>query len=78
MCVGTLLVVFVVCCGCAGPDVSPRHGLAEFPGNVCPSERLSSGPAHAEEARCLPPSSGWTRVSEALSGAATVVRMPRP
>ena len=76
--VGMLIIMLVIGFGCAGPDVSQPHGVAASSGNACPSGRLSSGMDRAGEGRCLSPSAGWTRVGEALSGAATVVRMPRP
>ena len=72
------LLMLVIGFGCAGPD-HPRSSVsAASSANVCPSGGLSSERDRATEGRCLSPSAGWTRVGEVLSGAATVVRMPRP
>lgn len=76
--VGMLITLLLIGFGCAGPDVSLPQGIAASSGNACPSGRLASGMDRPVEGRCLAPSTGWTRVGEALSGAATVVRMPRP
>ena len=64
--------------GCAGPDVSRPHVNAESSGSTCRTGQLSMERGRVAEGPCPSPSAGWTRVGEVLSGAATVVRMPRP
>ena len=71
------LLMLVIGFGCAGPDLPRSSVSATSSANVCPSGRLSSERDRTTEGRCLSPS-GWARVGEVLSGAATVVRMPRP
>ncbi|NOT94972.1 MAG: hypothetical protein HOP00_01500 [Nitrospira sp.] len=64
--------------GCAGPDVSHLLVNVESSGSTCRTGQLSMERGRVAEGPCPSPSAGWTRVGEVLSGAATVVRMPRP
>jgi len=72
-----LLIMPLIASGCAGPEVSRTHDVAESHRDTCPSRRVPPERDHAVEWRYLAPSVGWGLAGEALSGAATAVRMPQ-
>jgi len=72
-----LLIMLLIGFGCAGPEASPPRDVAEFHRGTCPSHRVPPEGDRAVEGRCLAPSIGWGSAGEALSGAATAVRVPK-
>ena len=72
-----LLIMLLIGFGCAGPEASYTRDVAESHGDTCSSRQVPPEKDRAGEGRCLVPSVGWGPASEALSGAATAVRMPQ-
>lgn len=72
-----LLIMLLIGFGCAGPEAPPTREVAESHRDSCSSRRVPPERDHAVERKCLVPSVGWGPADEALSGAATVVRMPQ-
>ena len=72
-----LLIMLLIGFGCAGPEAPPTREVAESHRDTCSSRRVPPEWDRAVEGRCLVPSVGWGPASEALSGAATAVRMPQ-
>ena len=62
--------------GCADPEAPPTRDVAESHRDICPSRRVPPERDRAVEWRFLAQSVGWGLAGEALSGAATAVRMP--
>jgi hypothetical protein len=71
-----LLIMLLIGFGCAGPEAPPTRDVVESHRDTCPSRRVPSERDRAIEGRCLSQSVGWGLAGEALSGAATAVRMP--
>ena len=72
-----LLIMLLISFGCAGPEASPTSDVAESHRDTCPSRRLPPERGRAIEGRCFSQSVGWGLAGEALSGAATALRMPK-
>ena len=72
-----LSVMLLIGFGCSGPEVSQPHDIGESYRNTCPSRRLLPEKGRAVKERCPSPSVGWGPAGEALSGAATAVRMSK-
>ena len=75
-----LLVILLIGFGCAGPQApqtpQTRDVAEESHGDTCPSRRVFPEKERAIQKRCPSASVGWGTAGEALSGAATAVRMP--
>lgn len=71
-----LLIMLLISLGCAGPEVPQTSGMAESRRDTCPSRQLPLEREQAAVGRCPSQPVWWGSVGEALSGAATVVRMP--
>ena len=72
-----LLIMLLIGFGCAGPEAPHPRDVAESHRDTCPSRRMPPEKDRAVEGRCLAPSVGRSLAGEALSGAATAVRMPK-
>lgn len=70
-----LLIMPLIGFGCAGPEVSRTHDVAESHLDTCPSSLVPYERDRAVEGRCLVPSVGWGPAGEALSGVATAMRI---
>lgn len=71
-----ILVILLIGFGCAGPQVPQPRDVTEFHRDSCPSRPVFPEKEPAIEKRCPSASIGWGTADEALSGAATAVRMP--
>ena len=71
-----LLVILLIGFGCAGPQAPQTRDVAEYHGDTCPSRPVFPEKERAIQKRCPSASVGWGTAGEALSGAATAVRMP--
>ena len=72
-----LLVILLIGFGCAGPPASQTRDVAEEShGDTCLSRLVLPEKERAIQKRCPSASVGWGTAGEALSGAATAVRMP--
>ena len=71
-----LLVILLIGFGCAGPQASQTRDVAEFHGDNCSSRLVPPEKERAIQKRCPSASVGWATAGEALSGAATAVRVP--
>lgn len=72
----SLLVMLLIGFGCAGPQVTQTRDVAESHRDTCPSRPVFPEKEPAIQKRCPSASIGWGTADEALSGAATAVRMP--
>ena len=71
-----LLVILLIGFGCAGPQAPQTRYVAESLGETCSSRPVFPEKERAIQKRCPSASVGWGTAGEALSGAATAVRMP--
>jgi hypothetical protein len=71
-----LLVIFLIGFGCAGPQAPQTRYVAEYYGDTCPSRPVFPQKERAIREKFPSASVGWATAGEALSGAATAVRMP--
>jgi hypothetical protein len=71
-----LLIMLLIGVGCAGSEVPRTSGGMESRRDTCPSRQLSPERERAVAERCSSRQVWWSSVGEALSGAATAVRMP--
>lgn len=73
-----LLIMLLIGLGCAGPEVLQHRDLAESHRVPCPPHHLPSERERGTLRTC-PSQPVWLGpVGEALSGAATAVRTPKP
>jgi len=74
-----LLIFLFVGVGCASPQSSGRTDLAaSSPQKVCRAGQQGVDRDRATGPSCRAQSLWWNDVGDALSGAATAVRLPRP
>lgn len=71
-----LLIMLLIGLGCAGPEVPQTSGVAESRRDTCHSRQLPPERERAVAERCPSQQAWWGPVGEALSGAATAVRVP--
>lgn len=72
-----LLVILLIGFGCAGPQAPQTQDVVEEShGDTCPFRPVFPEKERAIQKRCPSASVGWGTAGEALSGAATAVRMP--
>lgn len=64
--------------GCTGPQAASQHQAAGSRHEACPSSQPPQEFDRAPLVQCHPEHIRWGEVGDALSGAATAVRLPGP
>jgi hypothetical protein len=71
-----LLVILLIGFGCAGPQAPQTRDVAKYQGDICPPRTVFPEKERAIQKRYPSASVGLATAGEALSGAATAVRVP--
>ena len=71
-----LFVILLIGFGCAGPQAPQTRDVAESHGDTCPSRLVPPEKEPAIQKGCSSAPVGWGTAGEALSGAATALRVP--